>query len=66
VKVDPVPCTLSTSIDPPSNFDNLSQKISDFCDRNNIKNIEIDLNQTNYYIFNILQKQINYINIKIH
>lgn len=39
-----------------TNFDNLSQKISDFCDRNNIKNIEIDLNQTNYYIFNILQK----------
>jgi Xaa-Pro aminopeptidase len=39
-----------------TNFDNLSQKISDFCNQNNIKNIEIDLNQTNYHIFNILQK----------
>ncbi|MDB2550271.1 M24 family metallopeptidase [Rickettsiales bacterium] len=40
-----------------TNFDNLSQKISDFCHKNQIKNIQIDLNQSNYHILQILEQQ---------
>lgn len=46
-----------------TNFKNLPSKIKSFCQKNNIKNIEIDLDQTNYHILNIIEIQkLNVIN----
>ena len=39
-----------------TNFDNLSDKIANFCSKNKIKNLEIDLNQCNYDILDILEQ----------
>ena len=46
-----------------TNFDNLSQKISTFCSKYKINNIETDLTQCNYDVFNIIQNnKLNIVN----